>query len=186
MNLHRLISILLLIFAATLTGGRTSAATPVSDMKCALDFCQQATLQAIEGIWQFTEDKTTVLIRAIDTDPSRFEIVVVESADCRLTPNDVIGYLSATPVPTKFEMNLYRGKKGNILTDLAGCAAELSKDGNALLISEPRVKLSLRYMSFLPKFWRMLRVTLDNPAANLPRGLVRLYPTQNSDHIYYY
>lgn len=153
------------------------AAESISDMGRAREWCDGAMLRRVEGIWEFPDDETRVLIRRENGTSNRYEIILVESADTRLQPGEKIGWLQASPIPTKFEMELYRNRKGNILSDPGHCMAELNETDDALLVSGRKFKFSLASRWFLPSFWRALRVSSSNPLDKLPHGMVRIYPT---------
>lgn len=149
----------------------------ISDMGRAMEFCDRAMLGKIEGIWEFPEDNTRVLIRRSTAEPNLYDIIVVETPDCRLRPGDVIGYLRGSALSTKFEMGLFRTKTEGILSDLRKCLAEYNSKEDALLVKAPKIKLKLRSRWFLPSFWRAVSIGIDNPAGNIPKGLVRIYPS---------
>ena len=62
------------------------------------------------------------------------------------------------------------------LSDSRTCMAEYIEKDDAILTHPVKLKISVRTMWFLPKFWRSLKIAVDNPAAALPHGLVRIYP----------
>lgn len=148
----------------------------ICDMGAAREWCDTTMLRRIEGIWEYPEDRTRVLIRRSPEADNRYDILVIDTPDCRLEPGDRIGYLQETPLDTKFEMAVYREKHDGIFGKAGICAAEFNESKDALLVSSPKVKFSLRSRWFLPSFWRAIGIKVDNPADKLPKGMVRLYP----------
>lgn len=154
----------------------------ISDMGAARDWCDVTMLDRIEGIWEYPDDDTSVLIRKSENVKNRYDIIVVESADTRLNPGETIGYLNSSPDPDKFEMAIYRNKQKNgILTDLGKCYAQFDHQDESIIVKGLNVKFSIGLNSLLPSFWNLARLTLrlsvKNPLESLPKGLVRIYPS---------
>lgn len=171
MRMIRVIALIIIAFASL-----SARAETICDMQAAREWCDRTMLRRVEGVWEYPDDQTRVLIcRSAATD-SRYDIVVVESPDTRLLPGETIGYLEATPLGDRFEMAVYRTKTGGVLRELGRCAAQLDEKQDALLVKGRKLKLSLGSRWLLPAFWRLIRVTLKDPLEALPRGLVRVYP----------
>lgn len=162
------------VFPGLCKSGTTEVAA--LDYGFAQEYCDRTELIGPEGIWQFPDDETTVLIRRSPRSLSKFEIFVIETTDCRLNPGDKLGELQRSADTSKFKLNLYTHRKTGILTDSHSCSAELKEDGDAFIMQPRKLKISLRTMWFLPRFWRSLRIDIDNPSDRLPYGLIRLYP----------
>lgn len=150
------------------------------DYGFAHEYCNRTELTEPEGIWQFPDDETTVLIRRAPHSSSIFEIFVIETPDCRLNPGDKLGELQRSADTSKFKMTLYTSRKTGILTDSHSCSAELKENGDVFIMQPRKLKISLRTMWFLPRFWRSLRINVDNPISRIPYGLIRLYPRATS------
>jgi hypothetical protein len=148
----------------------------VSDMGIAREWCDRTMTHRIEGIWEFPQDETRVLIRRSAGTDNRYDIIVVESPDTRLQPGENIGYLQISPLSTKFEMALYRNRQKGILGSPGKCLAELNEKEDALIIQGRKMKFSLGSRWFLPAFWRSVRISLKNPLNALPKGMIRIYP----------
>lgn len=146
------------------------------DYGYAKDFCDHAELMQPEGIWEFPDDETMVLIRRAPNSTSKFNIFIIETPDCRLQPGEKLGELQRSADSSKFRMTLYTKRKTGILTDSRNCSAELKENGDTFIMHPAKLKFSMRTMWFLPKFWRSLRFSIDNPASSLPYGLIRVYP----------
>lgn len=149
------------------------------DYGLAQDYCDRTALIEPEGIWQFPDDETMVLILRSPHSSSKLDIFVIESPDCRLNPGEKIGELHRSADASKFRMNLYTDRKMGILSDSRSCSAELKENGDAFIMHPRKLDISLRTMWFLPRFWRSVRLRIENPSANLPYGLIRLYPRSN-------
>lgn len=158
----------------------------VSVKESAFDYCRGKALDKIEGIWEFPEDETTVLIRKSGREKKEYDIIVLSTPDCRLIPGDVIGKVSPSVDPSKWHLSLYGMKKGNILTDLRECVATFNDREGTIKIERPKVKISLRYTRFLPKFWRILSIfNITEPATKIPEGLIRIFPAPHGEPIPY-
>lgn len=150
----------------------------ISDYGAARDWCDNNMLTNIEGIWEFPEDHTCVLIKQTKTDNSLYDIVVVESPDVRLLPGETIGYLKASASSDKYEMGIYRTKlKTGVFSELGKCMAQYNSKDEALTVKGRKLKFSLTSRWLLPSFWRLIKISVNDPLDALPKGLVRLYPT---------
>lgn len=171
-----LISLLSMWLATAVAQTAPSPAGIICDMGMARDWCDNAMLDRVEGIWEFPEDQTRVLIRKSRASSGSYDIIVVESPDTRLVPGETIGSLRESVASTKFEMLLCRNRVDGLLADPGKCLAELAESDNSLLVRTRKLKFSLASRWFLPSFWRALRVSVKNPLDQLPRGLIRVYP----------
>ncbi|MCM1368833.1 MAG: hypothetical protein NC204_00490 [Candidatus Amulumruptor caecigallinarius] len=158
----------------TITAQSQSAA--ICDMKSAREWCDAEMLHHIEGIWEYPDDHTRVLVRKTPESDTRYDIVVIDSPDCRLTPGDVIGYLQQSPLQNKYEMAIYRVKVNGIFAEPGKCAAEYNDREDAIVVKSRKVKISLASRWFLPAFWRALRLKHDDPTDKIPQGMVKIYP----------
>lgn len=157
----------------------------VCDMEAALQYCREAQLAGPEGIWEFPEDETRVLIRKSPLGQKGYDIIVISTPDCRLHAGDIIGHMNPSSERTKYTLSLNTSKTGALFSGTRKCVAEFSDKDDSIRVHPMKIKISMRTMWFLPKFWRSLRVSFDNPAAELPQGLLRIYPlTQPRTPIY--
>lgn len=171
--LRLLISCILIVLGQPIWTG----ATEICDMGAAKEWCDNAMLDILEGIWEYPDDHTTVLIRRNHADNSEYDIIVVASPDTRIKAGDIIGYMKKSPDPTQYEMGVYKTKnKQGVLKELGKCLARLNEKNDALTVKGRSVKFSLGSRYLLPSFWRLLRITVKDPLENLPEGLVRIYP----------
>ena len=148
----------------------------VRDMEDALEYCRIAPLERPEGVWEFPEDETRVLIKKTPGKPRSYDIVHISGPDCRLQPGETIGRMTATVDRNKYKLSLSVSRDYGLLSDTRSCSAEFREKENSLVIRPARIKITTRTLWFLPKFWRSLKIIYDNPAADLPHGIIRIYP----------
>ncbi len=148
----------------------------IFDLESAMQYCKEAELEDPEGLWEFVEDETLVLIKKDKRGGKDFDIIIVSTPDCRLKPGEKIGSLQRSSKKGKYRMNLFITRHMGALSDSRVCLAEYSEKEEAIQIQPMKLKISMRTMWFLPKFWRSLRISFDNPTADLPHGLLRIHP----------
>lgn len=149
----------------------------VFDYTSAKNYCDNKTIDDLEGIWEFPDDETDVMICRSQWEKHSYDIIVLSSPDCRLGADSVIGHASRSADANKFKVSLYTRISSDAFSMPGDCLGELSADGNSLMFHPKKIKFSLRSISILPKFWRMIRVKVDNPLDRLARGLVKIYPS---------
>lgn len=148
----------------------------ISDEGAAREYCDTATIDRIEGIWEFPEDRTRVLIRKHPAQPYNYDIIVVDTEDARLKPGDVIGNVTTSAEPGTYSMSICRRKSDGIFTDPGHCVASLKDNGASLTFKPRKLSIKLGSLWFLPRFWRTVRFRLTDPEADIPKGMVRVYP----------
>lgn len=159
------------------TAALSAAIEPYAvDYGKAAEYCEHSQLTEPEGIWEFPDDETVVLIKRSPRATGKFDIFVIETPDCRLHPGEKLGELERSADSSKFLLNLFTRRKTGVLTDSRTCMAELKENGDSFIMHPRKLRISLRTMWFLPRFWRSLRVHIDNPASSLPYGLIKRYP----------
>lgn len=134
----------------------------------------------LEGVWEYPGDDIIVFIRRDARKSHQYNITVVESADVRLRPGQLLGTLTDSAVGGDYSMRLYTGVTNGVLAKAMECHAQLSSDGASLLTDTPDLKLKISAGMVLPLFWRRLRVSvrpdLDDPSDKIKEGMRRLYP----------
>lgn len=158
--------------------GTASARNTVGSMEEARLYCDRNELEEPEGIWEFPEDETRVLVIRDPGKAGTFDIIILSTPDCRLEPGERIGSLRQSADNRKFHLSLFARRNFGILSDLHSCLAELKEKDNSLFIHPRKIKISFRSLWFLPRFWRSLRIRIEDPAADIPHGLVRVYPIE--------
>lgn len=147
------------------------------------EYCLTHSLGTIEGIWEYPGDGVTVLIYRDKKAPQSapYDLIVVDSDASLLSPGEKLGEAIPTPDPKQFQLNIFSSKKKGILTDPRKCAAKLIDSDNALEISTRKVKFSFHALSFIPRFWRVVSVKVDDPAAALPVGMIKVFPSYDGN-----
>lgn len=140
------------------------------------EWCDTGVLSQVEGIWEYPDDGARVCIQADPTAPGSFAITIISTPDCRLDYGDVIGRLHPTVDSRQFRLEQWTNKDNLIFSKAEQCSATLSTDGESLRVKSPKLKLKINIRTLLPKFWRMVRVSYDNPVDKLPAGMVKVYP----------
>lgn len=172
-----LLRILLMIFLpALLFPGNISARVTAGTMEEARLYCDRNELVEPEGIWEFPEDETRVLVIRDPGKAGAFDIIILTTPDCRLEPGERIGYLRQSADSRKFRLTLFVRRNFGILSDPRSCLAEFRETDNSMFIHPRKLKISFRTLWFLPRFWRSLKIRIDDPAADIPHGLTRIYP----------
>ena len=143
----------------------------------AVRWCEENVLHPVEGIWEYPDDGVVVLIRRKENAKHKFEIIVLESEDSRLTNGMILGELSVSPDSGKFRLSHYRESKGGVLSGLFDSAAELTSDGEALRVKAPKVKLRVSPAYILPSFFRMIRLGMERPGSTVSDGMIKIYPS---------
>lgn len=140
------------------------------------EWCDSNILSPVEGIWEYPEDGAQVLIQADPTYPGTYTLTIISTPDCRLEYGDVIGRLHPTVDSKQFRLEQFTHKDKFTLTKAEQCAASLSADGESLRVKSPKLKFKINLNTLLPRFWRVVRVSYDDPTEKLPAGLIKVYP----------
>ncbi len=140
------------------------------------EWCDSNILSPVEGIWEYPEDGAQVLIQADPTHPGTYTLTIISTPDCRLEYGDVIGRLHPTVDSKQFRLEQFTHKDKFTLTKAEQCAASLSADGESLRVKSPKLKFKINLNTLLPRFWRVVRVSYDDPTEKLPAGLIKVYP----------
>lgn len=175
----------LLSFALALLLCATAAAQTFLDPEAARQWCDQATLDRVEGIWEYPEDKVTVLIRkpaaASGTEPHDYEIVALDSPGYTVEPGMTIGWLERTTDPLKFKMHLYTKRKKGKLSKPKKCAATLVNEDCGMTVTASRLSFTFNPLGLLPYFWKLVRVRQTDPTKSLPAGMLKVYPSYDGN-----
>lgn len=139
-------------------------------------WCDTNVLNPVEGIWEYPDDGAKVVIQADPSAPGTFTISILSTADCRLNAGDVIGSLHPSVDARQFRLEQWTGKDRISFKKSENCHAILSADGESLRVKAPKMKLKVNLNTLLPRFWRLIKVSYDNPAEDIPAGLVKVYP----------
>lgn len=120
-----------------------------------------------------------------------YNLIVVDSEAANIRNGEVIGILKATPVISGYEIELFTERRNGMLLKPKSCMAELSKDGETIILKRDKPKFNLRFSlnpsTLLPKFWRLLRMnTSVSPSSGgnslQPTvGMVKIYPSYDGN-----
>lgn len=186
-SLPLLITLLAAWFASgSALGQNSTAEPPVADMGMARQWCDQALLQRIEGVWEFPSDRTRVLIRRSAKDPRQYDLIAVETPDVRIMPGTSLGSMRETPDPVKFELSLHRDLRDAIKGVAGSCLATLSASGDAITVCAPEWKFKFNPRWFLPGFWRAIVISRNKAGISIPAGMLKVYPkpiTRSIDYL---
>ena len=151
------------------------AFTPPADYLEAVELCDKTDLRPIEGIWSYPEDDVTVMVYR-SGEKGRYDIYVVEAADCSLSPAMKIGELHESPEPEKFSLKLFTRSRKGVLSIPCSATARFSENKGALIVTKPSLKLKFNPTRLLPYFWRIVSVSVK-PGESVPEGMIKVYPS---------
>lgn len=155
------------------------------DITEAREYADRIGASGVEGIWEYPGDGIIVMIMHDERERYRYIICVVESADVRLKPGDIMGYLTESAKPGKYRLSLCTAVEHGLPEKLCDCVASLSSDKESLLVEGLKVKVKVGASTLLPVFWNKLRTTLrisvENPLEKLPEGMRRIYPSYDGN-----
>lgn len=176
-------AILLVAIAAVLPARGESRAP--ADLSEAMAIFDDRGATGPEGIWQYPDDGITVAILRDTHRRSRYNISVVESDDVRLSPGDILGYMTESPDPAVFRLSLFSDVAHGALARLTDCLARYRSGDDAIIVEAPEVRLRVTPSMVLPVFWSKLRlgtgVKVSDPARKIPEGMIRIYPSYDGN-----
>lgn len=177
-----LLIILFSAFAAFSQQTENSTSFPqIFDIIDARNYCDRNALDHIEGIWIYPEDDVTVLIKKDRIDSEKYNIIAVDAKSNHFRLGETIGHLSSTTDPKKYKMKLFTTRKRSILTNPRQCALTLSNDDYAMRVQASSVKITFHPLYLLSRFWRVVYASYKNPAADLPIGMKKIYPSYDDN-----
>lgn len=163
----------LLTLLILLSAPLTAWGADVCDEGQAQEYCDTTALHRIEGIWEFPDDQTRVLIHRQEAG-NAYDITVVATADCRMIPGDIIGNIRPSAEPGTYEMSLSRLKVRGVFSDPGKCKARLADNESSLTFTTRKLSFRLGSYYLLPKFWRLFRFKIKD--VEIPQGMIRVYP----------
>lgn len=194
-NYSRRIVSILIATSCVLLSSYVTAYTPVAyDMAKAMEICDSIPLENPEGIWIYPDDNVIVLILK-DKEKSQialpvYNISVIKSNDVRLSPGDLIGSLQASVKPKKYLMTLMTERKKGILSRPSSCMAELSDEGETILVNNDKDKFKLRFSinprTLLPGLWKVVSLGASSSSSfpdskAIPSGMIKIYPSYDGN-----
>ena len=177
----KLARLLLTLFVVAGTWAFPMKASAPMDLIAAREFCDNADLRPVEGLWSYPDDDVTVLIFRSDERKGLYDITVVEAADCDLLPGMKIGELTASADPDKFNMKLFTNIKKGILSSPLATTAIFSDSKESLTIKKSSFNIRINPIRLLPSFWRLVSVSFKSrePA---PEGMIKVYPSYDGNN----
>lgn len=140
-------------------------------------------LHAVEGVWQWADIDTRVVITRTAATPADlpaaiYSIVVLHASDPSLRPGTVIGYLATTAKRDTYDARLYTrsSPRDGSLTSPATYTLTLEDSETRLSVRPYGHKLRFNWWRLLPYPYRSLLSPIrrsDTDAA----GLLRIYPS---------
>lgn len=149
--------------------------------------CQSMALQPVEGLWYYSEEKTSIMIERTDDTKdgynAKYRIVYVDSDDYDLLPGTVMGYMEPSAENGKYVLWIFSEREVSTLFKPVKCVATLSADGESLTFVKPSVKLKFRMnvARFLPTLFRGLSVIAEKGSETMSLGFRKIYPTTSHD-----
>ena len=171
--------ILTLTMLLVVLGGK--AITPPADYLEAMEFCDKADLQPIEGLWTYPEDDVTVLIFRSEDKKVLYDIFVVEAASCLLSAGMRIGELHASADPDKYTLKLFTSIKNGLPAAPCDAVATYSESKESLTFKRSSLKFRINPTRLLPSFWRLVSVSVKSPDP-APEGMIKIYPSYDGNN----
>lgn len=156
-------------------------AKPPADILEAIEICDELDIRPIEGLWSYPEDDVMVMILRDEAMEGEYAVYVVESADCSLKAGQRLGSLKESPDAAKYGLSLFTTVKKGVLRTPCNATATLSASGDAIRVTKPSLKFSLRMYRLLPSFWRTVGVSVKD-ANSVPKGMIKVYPSYDGNN----
>lgn len=174
-----------IILASAIIGAGCVSSGEIVDLESARIYCDSRPLAQIEGIWEFTEDGLSVLIRKNDntsgSSVSGFDMIAVYDSSGIIPEGDRIGFLYPTVDSGKYKMQLIADRKKNPIAGMKTCLAVFDDREGSLEVKEDSRKIKFNPLGFLPHFWRIVRLRSEKPSEDIPKGLLRVYPSYDGN-----
>lgn len=142
-------------------------------------YCDSAAIRPPEGIYFWPEKGATVLVRTSRQKhniPEEYEIICIEASDILLPPGLVLGYIFPSASAADFHAYIY----DDIDADKAGKprhkAAVYDRALQAIRFSSRKIHVSFNPLALIPRMRSFIRISRDDPTADIPDGLRRIYP----------
>lgn len=172
----------ILLFMSFMGATRSLAVTPPADLLEAMALCDNADLRLLEGLWSYPEDDVTVLIMRNDHKKGVYDVLVVESADCSLTPGMQLGELHESVDPEKFTLKLFTKVKNGILSAPSEAVATFSESKESLTVKKNGgLSFRINPSRLLPYFWRIASVSFK-AKESAPEGMIKIYPSYDGNN----
>lgn len=158
----------------------SSAINPPADILEAYELCDESDLRPIEGLWSYPIDDVTVLVFRNEDSKGVYDLYVVESADCSLSPGMKLGELYTSTDPNKFNLKLYTVVKNGLLSVPCSAVATFSENKESFAVKKTSVSIKLRPYTLLPSFWRLANISVKSKES-APDGMIKVYPSYDGN-----
>ena len=178
--LQHVIPRIILLMLCMLTISVGAYAEECYDMQCAREYCDRTSLAPPEGIWSFPQDNVTVLISSRESEDGVYDIRVVESLNGAIEPGLLIGEMRRSPESGVYKLTFF-GKDKSLLKWNQSFVATIKSKGETMSLRKRKYNLRFNILSLLPHLGRLLRVSADDPVADIPIGLYKVYPSYDGN-----
>lgn len=146
----------------------------------------QAPLHDIEGIWQFVDNGTTIVIEQFNPDEIAreqshlYRIVILNSARLSIEPGTIMGYASITTKENCFDARIFSdGKLTGILSRPKTLTLNLSDDTSRLSFNEYKKEIKINLWKLIPYIYRV-GISVKNTRPKGLDGCIKIYPKTTS------
>lgn len=150
----------------------------------AIEYLDSSPISTIEGVWSYDDDDAIFLVRKTPLSPKEYDIILIDSPDCRLSPGQKLGSIAATITPSVYTMTLFSKSKKGILSNPVPITATLSSDNTILRLDSPKMKFTISPSVILPRLFNILRIGIRikpiDPAPTVADGWQKIYPPSPS------
>ena len=146
----------------------------------------QAPLHDIEGIWQFVDNATTIVIEQFNPDEIAgeqlhlYRIVIIDSNRLSIEPGTIMGYASVTTKENCFDARIFSdGKLNGILSIPKTLTLNLSTDASRLTFNEYKKEIKINLWRLIPYIYRV-GVSFNDTRPKGLDGCIKIYPKSTS------
>ncbi|MCM1320285.1 MAG: hypothetical protein NC217_07900 [Muribaculaceae bacterium] len=167
----------------------SSAGRLYSDMTMdgAVAYCDTAAIRGIEGVYLWADREAVVLIRStrkLRSASVEYEIVNIESADIMYPPGAVMGYLYPTGSANDFHAYLFDSVGTDKARKPKHKAAKYNTSEQSIRFEGKQTKFTFNPLALIPRVRSILRIRQIDPMAELPDGLLLIYPVSPASITY--
>ena len=153
------------------------------NMERATAYCDTAAIRGIEGIYLWADRDAVVLLRAtrkMHSAATEYEIVNIESSDIMYAPGAVMGYLYPTGATDAFHAYLFDNIEPDKAVKPKHKSAKYTSSDHSIKFDGKQTKLSFNPLAIIPRVRSIMRIKQTDPLADLPDGLLLIYPVTNA------
>lgn len=113
--------------------------------------------------------------------PTEYEIINIESSDIMLQPGQVLAYLYPTASPDKFHAYVYENIGIRNLSRPKHKAADFNHRKQTIILQSKKRTFSINPLGLIPRMRSILRMRTEDPVTDLPQGLRLIYPPAKAE-----